>query len=159
MLATLEIEIDDIDEMDFEFDMDAEPDISARASSYTGEFKEDVQTLAKTYIAQFFKDKEMHCGGKIPTKQLFTKQTISLVLNSSVEEAIVISYYALEQGNMCEAPPEGQLGEDVKLVLSILDQISGNRVPKEFAGGLLLLYIYFCEGYDIFESRFTTNSW
>jgi hypothetical protein len=120
-------------------------------SAYKGKFLPDLTELAKQYIVNFFADKEMHCGGPIPTRILLTQRNISLVMNASVEATLPRIYSCIEPHFEQLDADSGLLAEDVKLVISILKQCSQAGIPKEFATGILVVYLECCEGLNLWD--------
>lgn len=116
---------------------------------YKGEFLADVRERAIQCITSFFSEKEMHCGGPIPSRLLLTQRNISLVLNSSVEITLSKIYDSIEPHFEQLDPESGLVAEDVKLVISVLKQCSQAGIPKEFATGILVIYLECCEGLDL----------
>ena len=114
------------------------------------EILEEARTLTRQYIDMFFQDKQMHYGGKIPKYLLHSKERISLVMNTTIYDAVGVAYNALER----ELPPQqlakskksGALTEDIYLVRDTLNKLAKNCIPKRFAGGMLLMYLELCEG-------------
>ena len=112
---------------------------------YSGEYVEDKIEALKSCISLFFSGREMHCGGPVPSNRLLSNHNISLLTTTSLEDAVARSYIAIEDFGLFEGQ-EDAYGKDISLVISILDQCSKFKVPKENAGGMLLLYLEFCEG-------------
>lgn len=127
-----------------EFDVDLIDEDYDFGPSLVSSFRSDVRILARQYISSFFSKKEMHCGGKILDRHLFNDRNISLVLNTSIESAIELAYLAIESTEDCRLNPENF--EDQKLCCAVLDECFRLSIPKEYAGGILLLYLNFCEG-------------
>lgn len=118
---------------------------------YKEDFLQDLTELAKQYILNFFADKEMYCGGSIPTRMLLTPRNISLVMNSSVEATLGKIYEYIEPHFKQLSADSGLIAEDVKLVISILKQCSNAGIPKEFATGILVIYLEHCEGLVLWD--------
>jgi len=116
-----------------------------------GDFLQDLTELAKQYILNFFSNKEMYCGGSIPTKMLLTPRNISLVMNASVEATLSRIYSCIQPHFKQLDSDSGLVAEDVKLVISILKQCSKAGIPKEFATGILVIYLEHCEGLDLWD--------
>lgn len=116
-------------------------------------FHSDVRSIVKTYIEQFFKDKVLHCGGKIPNYMLLSERRISMVLNYDIIRGVERAYNHLEELLTDEdkeiAKNSGEVTSDIKLVTEVLLLLSRSYIPQQFAGGMLLLYLEFVEGIDI----------
>jgi len=104
------------------------------------QFAADLRGLARQHVDGFFKNRPMHCGGRIPHSLLHNNRRLDLVLNTSIMDGVDIAYRSLSE---CE---DITGNEDVKLVAGTLDTLAHSGVPQQFAGGLLLLYLEFCHG-------------
>jgi hypothetical protein len=107
-------------------------------------------TKAKSAIDKFFADKMMHCGGRIPKKLLHDPTTISMVINTSIKKGVRLAYRLLEHTITVEeamlAKKTGDSTKDIKLVNETLQLLASSRVPQQFAGGMLVMYIELVEG-------------
>ena len=148
--------IDDIED-DIEDDIVEEqerpPEQEREIKVFAQDFYSDVKALAKQYMEQFFKDKMLHCGGKIPKSFLFAERRVSMVLNYDISRGIDRAYKYLEktmlQQDINEAKQNGEATDDIKLVNETLYLLARSGVPQQFAGGMLCLYLEFIEGVDI----------
>jgi hypothetical protein len=131
------------------YDEQAEKDIRLFAETYLA----DVRALAVQYIDQFFADKRLYCGGKIPKWILHAEQRISMVMNYDIINSVDRAYEALEltisPEETAEAMRTGEATKDIKLVNDTLNMLAGFGVPKPFAGGIMLLYLEYVEGVEI----------
>lgn len=110
-------------------------------------FTGDIDRLASECIEKFFKDKEMHYGGPIPVKMITANNYIKLVVQSDISNSVDKAYALLSDcGIDCEVKNENITSDDVRLVLQILDKCVQSNIPKCFRGGLILMYLEFCEG-------------
>lgn len=120
---------------------------------FVEEFYSDAKALAKQYIEQFFKDKMLHCGGKIPSFLLFNERRISMVLNYDIITGVDRAYKYLEKELTLEEIEEskisGEVTYDIKVVTDILALLSSSGIPQQFAGGMMCLYLEFIEGVNI----------
>lgn len=119
-----------------------------KIKKFAQNFHNDVQSLAKHYTYQFFSDKTMFCGGKIPKKVL--DKRISMVINYNISTGVLQAYDAMSElikdesfRNMSET------SSDIKLVNETLNLLARSGVPQQFAGGMLLLYLEFVEGVEV----------
>lgn len=116
-------------------------------------FAGDVKALAKQYVEQFFRDKMMHCGGKIPKSFLFNERRMSMVLNYDIIKGVDKAYAALEptidEDELAEARQTGEPTRDIELVINTLHLLSSSGIPQQFAGGMLCMYLEFVEGVEI----------
>lgn len=150
MIAEAELDSGRVDEDYFEREDVSESEITDAAEAYTNVFLGDVNELSRQYIERFFADREMHCGGGIPDYLLFSKYNISLILNTNIENGVKRAYHAIAQAE--RFPPcvdSGIVPDDVKLVMAILKQCAKVGIPKEFAAGVMLLHLEYCEGISI----------
>jgi hypothetical protein len=120
---------------------------------FAQDFYSDVKVLAKQYMEQFFKDKMLHCGGKIPKSLLFADRRLSMVLNYDIIKGVERAYKYLEPMLLSEdlnsARQTGETTEDIKLVNGTLCLLAQSGIPQQFAGGMLCLYLEFIEGINI----------
>jgi len=113
------------------------------------EFKQNAKDLAIKYACEYFKGKSLHIGGEITEQILFNQKRISLMLNSDMLNSIDMAHkgIASHEELVFKASLDGADGR-AKMIIDILDGISNSpvRIPKEFAGGLLLLHLELIEG-------------
>lgn len=111
----------------------------------------DVEMLAKYYIDLYFRDKELPKG--VTKKLLHSKKYTSMVLNLDICTGIDSIYklvgveYTNEQMRYFER--QGQLPDDVKYVISMLHDCSKRGIPKQFAVGVIVMYLELCEGHKL----------
>jgi hypothetical protein len=116
-------------------------------------FDKDVKVLAKTYIELFFRDKTLHCGGKIPKSFLLSEKRIDRVLNYDISTGVQMAYKNLEptitQEEILDCHRNGEISRDIKMVTEVLNLLARSGVPQQFAGGMMILYLEFVEGVRI----------
>lgn len=118
--------------------------------AFAQSFHHNVRALAKFYMQQFFNDKTMYCGGKIPKVVLLIEKRISLVINYDISKGVLKAYEAMSSVIKNEARSDaGEASSDIKLVNETLNLLAQSGVPQQFAGGMLLLYLEFVEGIEI----------
>ena len=122
------------------------PEQEAQIKTFAQDFFSDVKALAKQYMEQFFGDKMLHCGGKIPKSFLFAERRISMVLNYDIIKGVERAYKALDNQEKLNS---GEVTDDIKLVNETLNLLSRSGIPQQFAGGMMCLYLEFIEGIDI----------
>ena len=153
MSAKMNVKLEDFDtEEDFDlFENDLDQDQEKGLIEFSKDFQENAKLIARKYIHQFFKDKEYHLGGEIPQEELFSNISISTVLNYNIEDAADKAYVALKPLLLREQKILGRLEVscDVRIVVGTLNLMSQSCIPKQFAGGLMLLYLKFVEGIKI----------
>jgi hypothetical protein len=132
-----------------EYTPEQEQEIKVFAQDFYG----DVKALAKQYMDQFFKDKMLHCGGKIPRSFLFAERRISMVMNYDIIKGVERAYLSLEkvmtEKEIGHAKQSGEATDDIKLVNETLNLLARSGIPQQFAGGMMCLYLEFIEGVDI----------
>jgi len=151
------IDLDDdnffIDEDDFDenFDDIDEAEV-VYLEDFSQNFKRNAFNLAKQYISYFFSDKTMYCGGKIPKKILLTEKNFDIVLNYDITKGVNLVYKSLQNQIENKSLSLGETTADIVIVLETLKLLSKSGIPQELAGGMLVLYLRWVEGYDIEES-------
>jgi hypothetical protein len=109
---------------------------------YSSPFHDDLREYATDCIENFFKNMMMYCGGKIPKSLLFTEKRISSLFNLDIVQAVDLAYEATNS-----VSKDNKL-KDIMLVNETLKLLAKSGIPKYFAGGMLLMYLEFCEGID-----------
>lgn len=104
----------------------------------------DCQNLAEHYIRLFFRSKTDEYGSLIDPDELLTPRNVSLVLNMSICDHMPILYDAL--GHLPKEKRKGKIPDDVVLALKLFHECSKLSIPKNFATGLVALYIEVCKG-------------
>lgn len=147
--ACLEMEEDEPSSDVSEYSAEQEKEIKAFAQNFYG----DVKALAKQYMEYFFKDKMLHCGGKIPKSFLFSERRISMVMNYDIIKGVTRAYDAysslIPEEDLNQAKQTGEVTLDIKVVRETLGLLAKSGIPQQFAGGMLCLYLEFVEGIDI----------
>lgn len=156
MNTTAEWQEADLDDEESDVQPDTEeytPEQEAAIKVFAQDFYSDVKALAKQYIEQFFSDKMLHCGGKIPKSFLFAERRISMVMNYDIIKGVERAYKSLERGlnqrEINQAKLTGEATSDIKLVNETLNLLARSGIPQQFAGGMMCLYLEFIEGVDI----------
>jgi len=133
------------DELEAEYDLNED--------ILNSNFKGDILDVAKQYMVQFFQDKPMYCGGCVPRHLLHNPKRISKVVNTTVSDGIDQAYAALEKTldpqELKRAAQYGTVTGDIILVNETLKMLARHGVPKCFAGGMMLMYLEFCEGVQV----------
>lgn len=154
-------DLNDDDYDDDEFEVSGEggspetytPEQERAIKVFAQDFHGDVRALARQYMDQFFQDKMLHCGGKIPKSLLFAERRVSMVLNYDIIKGVERAYKYLEPTLRIEdvefAKKTGEATDDIKLVNEVLSLLARSCVPQQFAGGMLCLYLEFIEGVNI----------
>lgn len=144
MSEELDLELDVFGDEESENFIPDDSDINEE-EFYETEYLEEIRGLARDYMKRFFSNKSMYCGGKIQNRNLLTDGNVTTVLTSEISEAIDLSHELLENSG------EIIVSKNSDKIIEILNSIAKFRIPKEFAGGMLLLYLHFCEGIVVWE--------
>lgn len=152
---SFEEEIEYEDQTSEIFEASEVPESEVPIKSFVRHFQEDVQNLAKKYITDFFDNKMMYCGGRIPKKRLFNDDAISMVINFDICRGVDYAYLALEKTltkqEVNRAKIAGEITSDIKLVTEILNLLSRSGIPQQFAGGMMIMYLELVEGVQFGE--------
>lgn len=128
----------------YEGDYDVITDILSR------DFVADMLAVARRHVENFFLDKSMYCGGPIPKNKLYSNRRVSSVANTDVSTGVDLAYVSLEKAidpaMLAKAEKFGLVTSDIKLVQQTLNTLCRSKVPMCLAGGILLMYLEFCEG-------------
>ncbi len=130
-------------------DLETEERLEGLDEFYEDEFFPDVDNYIKECMDEFFKDKEMHCGGKIPQKVLHSGGNIDLVKNMTISDGVRTAYKSLYYFDEIENTDnnDGIVTKDISLVLDI---ICNRKIPKAFKAGIMLMYLELCMGVEIY---------
>jgi len=129
--------------LEFEDDFDLEDDDSKSEDPqvpeeyYSGAFVKDVEQFAREEMDRFFSKEELFCGGAIPKDMLNSQEYVTMVLNTDISHGVDAAYKVMQSES------------DVAVVNKILEKLSKSGVPKEFAGGILLIYLELVKGVDV----------
>jgi len=124
----------------------------------TGNFRDyfNLESLASDYMKAYFNQKNLYCGGSIPTGIFHDRTFISYIFNTTIEESTKLAYAHMDQPTEEEerdAKKRGGICRDVKLLVSILNTCGEMRIPKCFHGGIILAHLELCEGVRVFERQ------
>ena len=120
--------------------------------SFFGDFLEDITSLVRDYIVQFFQDKEMYCGGPVPRHMMLSDAYISLVMNTRIDKGVGLVYDAMENsGQYLGEAAAGDIPDDIRKVLQVLHECEQKGIPKPFATGILVMYMELVEGLEVLE--------
>lgn len=117
---------------------------------YDGDYKQDLVDLVEFHLLNFFGHRNGHNRKPILDTDLFTKANISMCLNMNLGNAIDLVYKGLapriSSAVLKKAERTGDITDDIKLVRTVLDTLALWKIPKEFAGGFLVIYMELIEG-------------
>lgn len=110
-------------------------------------FKKDAKKIAKYYIKKFFKNKKDANKKVIDLNNLYSKKNIEKMIDINILESTKIIYSTLKKyKKYCVKDKKEDVTEDIKLVNESLKKIYNSKIPQQFAGGILLLYLEICKG-------------
>ena len=115
--------------------------------------------LIKKYIEIYFQDKRFYCGGKVPKNLLFAPSSIKLVKAYDVYYGSKIIHRAFDKYK--ERIKKKYLDDprpnkpETNYLLDLLAECSRLKIPKDYASGLIMLKIEFCDGIKVFDSKYT----
>jgi len=147
----------DFIENDFDFEVEVATEV---ANIKPEDAKAKMVISAKNYLAYFFSDKMMHCGGRIPKQFLFNDRRVRTAVNMDLGAAVDRVYTALandvpiedvldEAEDYEEEDNSGVVTDDMKKVIELLEVFQCARIPQMFFGGFLLIYLELCEGIKV----------
>jgi hypothetical protein len=138
------LEEDTQQDINDEYSAEQERELLFFATGFSGE----VKYIAKEYIFSFFSDKNFFCGGRIPKRILLDNSHVLMVIEYDISRSVQKAYDCLKEHSISKEFL-GEVTGDIRLVSSILNDLSISRVPQQFAGGMLLLYLKLVEGIEI----------
>ncbi len=104
----------------------------------------DIRRLIYSCVDKFFKDKKIYYGGPIPNRFLHNEENVKLIADLDISEAVDKAYTIIgDKYSGRNTEIEGEILE----VISILNECSARRIPKCFAGGILLICLRVCKGF------------
>lgn len=90
------------------------------------------------HMAQYFSGRQLHCGGPIPPKHLFSEKNIGLVRDCDFEKGIDACHNILD-ANIAKKDRE-------RTLLKAIYDVKRGGVPKHLHAGMVLLHFKFCLG-------------
>lgn len=115
------------------------------------EIEEEVQVevvIRKYYINLFFKNREYYYGGSIPIDKLYCPRYLNKIMNIdkvNIENSLNKVYQALEDIFECDS----SLSDDILYILNLLGMCAKASIPKEYATGIIIMYLELCEGIEV----------
>lgn len=154
------IEYDDYDydssELSTEFDTNDQANsvLEGYGIKNSDDFLLDANYLASHYINKFFINKKNKQGAEIHSDLLSCEKRISIVLNTNIIDSLKRTYLVLNdyikitEEDISFAKKTGNVTQEIKLVNETLKSLYEFGIPQQFAGGMIILYLEFCEGID-----------
>ncbi len=138
----LESEEDIITDINVDIDLEANEDLIGKI--------EEMDSLSKQAISNYFLNEEMYTGELIEKSLMHLPYYVSLVRNTSVSEGVLTAYKMIEDFDFKDSISinKSSMAEDVKFVLSLIKKIQ-IKVSQEFVGGILLMHLELIEGIEI----------
>ena len=108
---------------------------------------------ANQNIADFFCHKSYFCGGSIPERLLFSKESIEFVMGTNFIQGIQYAQDVLLP--QVPEPPnfKGQIAWDVHAILELVKEAIAAHIPIDFQAGVILLDFKFCQGCSYVSRR------
>jgi hypothetical protein len=151
--------LDDYDDYDDFEEIEEEPEELLATNllknieiSSIDDFRKDAMGLAEYYIKLFFEEKSAHPNANLEKSSLSNKDKICTVVNTNIIAGVQKAYEALEkcivitQEDINIAKKNGDVTQEIKMVNETLKSLYKAGVPQQFAGGMMLLCLEFCEG-------------
>ncbi len=133
--------------------VDEEENFDGECEDFDSNVLTDIFARTTYYVDSFFQDKCMHCGGAVPKHLLHNPKRMSKVVNTTISESVDQAYNALEKTidpeELKKAEQFGNVTDDIKLVNETFNMLANFKIPKCFAGGIMLMYLEFVIGIDI----------
>lgn len=117
---------------------------------------QDCLEYAKQFLKMFFRNRVDEYGCEIEIEDLLTERNVSLVANMTVCDGMPIIYDVLnttKKENTTKEKHKGKLPEDVEMILKLLNEIAKMSAPKNFAAGLIAIYVEVCKGCKLDDNR------
>jgi hypothetical protein len=112
------------------------------------DFDKKREKTAKIFLDKFFANECLHTGGPIPRQMLHNERRLKQVVNLSIMEALDLAYDALGHVGPVAGSRECDVTDDIRLVISVIHKLAEARVPQEFSGGMLCVYLELVEGIE-----------
>lgn len=94
-------------------------------------------------LMRFFNDQQMHYGGPITAEVLYHPENVQIVQYMEFQQAVPIFYQCLKDNGI----PGGK--DQYKMLIKLQEEAHRKEIPKQYSGGILLVYLKLCKGYDI----------
>lgn len=114
-------------------------------------YVQDLKFLVKFYISLYFENKRCLAGQPFTEEVLHSPEHVDLVLHMDICKGADLFYETMgttEEVNRV-AERNGQLAEDVKKLISLLNECAKLGIPSCFASGICILYLKLCDGLEV----------
>ena len=139
---------EDLLEADLDEQYEEEEPRLATKNDIVLDFDKNREKTAKIFLDKFFANHSLHTGGPIPQQVLYAERRLNKVLNLSIMEALDLAYEAMGHVGTVAGSRECDVTDDIRLVITTLHLLADARVPQEFSGGMLCLYLELVEGIE-----------
>lgn len=101
-----------------------------------------------TSLSTFFKGRSWSCGGPIPEELIYTKRNFRLINNIALVDALDLAY---DRVGKCRhlAKTSYRKNVEVGITLKTIKACHDIGIPRDYVGGLLLLYLELCEKVEL----------
>ncbi len=100
------------------------------------------------YLCRFFAGRTMYCGGPIPERHLLRKKHVEMVLRIELSDCLDLFHVSLDE-NIHRNRRWKSIENRVELFKKLEAQSAAQQIPKHHFGGLLLVYLILCKGYEL----------
>lgn len=112
---------------------------------------QDYMEYAKYFLKMFFRNRVDEYGCEIEVEDLLTERNVSIVVNMTVCDGMPIIYDVLK--TTTKEKRKGKLPEDIEMVIKLLNDVAKMTAPKNFAAGLIAVYVEVCKGCKLDDNR------
>jgi hypothetical protein len=112
---------------------------------------QDLKFLVKFYTSLYFENKSCLAGKAISEEVLHAPEHVDLVLHMDICKGADLFYKMMGTSDEVNKTAErnGQLADDVKKLISLLNECAQLGIPPCFASGICILYLKLCEGLEM----------
>lgn len=112
-------------------------------------FYKEIEPVIKICINNYFSDKFLHDGRKIPKELLDLSYYSSLLFNTSISDGVLKAYFLIEENNfLVEKIKDDQaISEEIRYMINLIRNIQ-KIIPQEFVGGMILMHLELIEGIE-----------
>lgn len=118
-----------------------------------GEHAVDMRNLAVDSIRIFFKNKKSQSGGEISQHKLISEHSVLMLLRTQLDDRCLDF---LHDNCLSLIPVDPEYDDNsvpwtVHCLLGLLKELAFYQLPKDYFGGLLMLYFKFCYGVKVLD--------
>jgi DNA-binding transcriptional regulator YhcF (GntR family) len=145
------LEFDSVVDDDFEYDIDYENSLEQENSEsrFVSSFYKEIEPIIKKCIKNYFADKKLNDGRKIPLSILELPHYTDLIVKTTVSDGVNKAYEIMEDNGFVLSKQSNLITDDeIKYMVKLIEKIS-KWVPQEFVGGMILMHIELVEGMEV----------